>query len=65
MLKIFGLEYAACIFVYMLINFCPLISVLYAQELISFICIAGSFQVGETNAIASVHQRDSRCAMWL
>jgi hypothetical protein len=31
-----------------------MISVLYAQELISFICIAGSFQVGETNATPGV-----------
>jgi hypothetical protein len=30
------------------------ISVLYAQELISFICIAGSFQVGEIKATAGV-----------
>jgi hypothetical protein len=40
MLKIFGLEYAACVFVYSLINFYPLvISVLYAQEVISFLLV--------------------------
>jgi hypothetical protein len=44
MLKIFGLEFADCVFVYSFINFDPfMISVLYTQELINFICIAGSF----------------------
>jgi hypothetical protein len=49
------LQYTTCVFVYLLINFYSfVIRVLYAPELISFICIVRSFQVGETNTIAGV-----------